>query len=106
TCSRRRGPSPAAQRNPARRVERLALGDRGEEGGHCGLERKICQYCEKPSYSAVSYTQVWTCAYCDGEFRGVVGEDGAGPLPGPATRGREDSLGDTRAGRQPDRGAA
>lgn len=69
------------------------------------MERKICPYCEKPSYSSVSYTQVWTCAYCDGEFLGVEGEERGRPLTGADTSGHEDILGDKSDRRQPEREA-
>lgn len=45
------------------------------------MERKICPHCDKPSYSSMSYTEVWTCAYCKKEFLAVEGEELGRPVP-------------------------
>lgn len=45
------------------------------------MERKICPHCDQPSYSSMSYTEVWTCAYCNKEFLAVEGEERGRPIP-------------------------
>lgn len=44
------------------------------------MERKICPYCHRPSYSSISFTEVWTCAYCEKEFLAVEGEEQGRPV--------------------------
>lgn len=50
------------------------------------MERKICPHCRKPSYSSLSYTEVWTCAYCGEEFLAVEGQELGRPVPGSLSR--------------------
>ncbi|MFS8628778.1 MAG: hypothetical protein FWJ73_05400 [Limnochordales bacterium] len=45
------------------------------------MERKICPHCGKPNYSSLSYTEVWTCAYCGKDFLAVEGEEQGRPFP-------------------------
>lgn len=58
------------------------------------MERKICPHCNRPSYSSLSYTKVWTCAYCEKEFLAVEGEEMGRPVSdGPLGRGLREQSG-------------
>lgn len=45
------------------------------------MEKKVCPHCGKTSYSSMSYTKLWLCAYCDKEFLAVEGEEQGRPVP-------------------------